>query len=374
MAECNCTEPSLNYTVDELNKILADGLINCSIRYLNPCCDNNLLKLTLSDAIVLVPEKERTPGRLITFLNKSDKPELWIFGGKSAVNWLDIDSWISIPTSSTYDDIYSRLTLLEKGLSDESTNRVNADNALQSQINSIIDNPNISVEALNQALNKEIQDRINGDRSLRIYLTQLIQDTSTTFQGKLDEEKADRVKEDDRLESYIKKLNPPGDNQVFISSFTIRGIEVVTEIPLVEDNIMYCQYEPLPDKATYNFYVEFESVPVNNKPINGNVTLYTILIGKEGVNRVRVLFGTTNKPDDSQVTGYAYDSTGTKYDFIDQGYWGPPNGFNIPVEYNETTPFVMNFSKPGKYSLYFKLIEIDTGKPISEKIMDVDVS
>ena len=26
------------------------------------------------------------------------------------------------------------------------------------------------------------------------------------------------------------------------------------------------------------------------------------------------------------------------------------------------------------YSLYFKLIEIDTGKPISEKIMDVDVS
>ena len=223
-------------------------------------------------------------------------------------------------------------------------------------------------------MNKEIQDRINGDSGLRIYLTQLIQDTSTTFQGKLDEEKAERVKEDDRLESYIKKLNPPGDNQVFISSSTIRGIEVVTEIPLVEDNIMYCQYEPLPDKATYNFYVEFESVPVNNKPINGNVTLYTILIGKEGVNRVRVLFGTTNKPDDSQVTGYAYDSTGTKYDFIDQGYWGPPNGFNIPVEYNETTPFVMNFSKPGKYSLYFKLIEIDTGKPISEKIMDVDVS
>ena len=84
MATCTCdccnpdTPTTLNYTTKEINQILADGVINASVRYAP--VGQNYLQLTLADALALVPDKERTTVRILTFLNKDTqpKPEVWI--------------------------------------------------------------------------------------------------------------------------------------------------------------------------------------------------------------------------------------------------------------------------------------------------------
>lgn len=60
MATCTCdccnpdTPTTLNYTTKEINQILADGVINASVRYAP--VGQNYLQLTLADALALVPD------------------------------------------------------------------------------------------------------------------------------------------------------------------------------------------------------------------------------------------------------------------------------------------------------------------------------
>ena len=99
MATCTCdccnpdTPTTLNYTTKEINQILADGVINASVRYAP--VGQNYLQLTLADALALVPDKERTTVRILTFLNKDTqpKPEVWIYFGTDILTWSDATKW-----------------------------------------------------------------------------------------------------------------------------------------------------------------------------------------------------------------------------------------------------------------------------------------
>lgn len=105
----------------------------------------------------------------------------------------------------------------------------------------------------------------------------------------------------------------------------MNGIQVVENAPGVEDNILYFEYEPIPDQATYGFQVGFEDTPKATVPVVANVTLKTMLIGENGINGVNVIFGITEKPSEaSTVTFKATDSLGQEQIFINSGTWGPP--------------------------------------------------
>lgn len=79
MATCTCdccnpdTPTTLNYTTKEINQILADGVINASVRYAP--VGQAYISLTLADALALVPDKERTTVRILTFINKDTQPK-----------------------------------------------------------------------------------------------------------------------------------------------------------------------------------------------------------------------------------------------------------------------------------------------------------
>lgn len=191
----NEQQDELKFTIEEINQILSDGIINCSTRY---CCQDGTYKpLTLSEAVVLVPDKYKTLLRIITFLNKDvpAQPEIWIYFGTSIFDWSNLDYWVNIPNAKKY-------TELSKSLSDESINRVNADADLRLRIdNEAINRANADAdlsrrideiepggggggdyEKLQKELAQEIQDRIAGDQNLESQFNLAIQGLKSSLE------------------------------------------------------------------------------------------------------------------------------------------------------------------------------------------------
>lgn len=191
----NEQQDELKFTIEEINQILSDGIINCSTRY---CCQDGTYKpLTLSEAVVLVPDKYKTLLRIITFLNKDvpAQPEIWIYFGTSIFDWSNLDYWVNIPNAKKY-------TELSKSLSDESINRVNADQDLRLRIdNEAINRANADAdlsrrideiepggggggdyEKLQKELAQEIQDRIAGDQNLESQFNLAIQGLKSSLE------------------------------------------------------------------------------------------------------------------------------------------------------------------------------------------------
>lgn len=176
------------------------------------------------------------------------------------------------------------------------------------------------------------------------------------------------------LENWISLAVPSSGKGTYVISGNVKEISIVDEAPSVKDNILYFEYEPLPEVSEYRFQVLMESPDIYAQvSVTMLVTLYTRLLGQKGLDRVRFLFGTDSKPANSHVTASATDSEGNTYTFVDTGYWGPSYGFNIPVEYEATTPFTVTFDTPGTYELYIKLIQVDTGQVIVQKTTTVKV-
>lgn len=278
MADNTCPPGStLDFSVREMNQILAGSVINCSTRYNCECeCDwdGPTRLLTLEEAIPLVQEKERCNGKIITFLNKDINPEtgesdphieVWVFGGKTISSWFDVDQWRQIPVS------------------------------------------------------------IFGKAG-------------------------------------------------YILSSSVRKIEVVDLAPAAHDNILYFEYEPLPDQSTYRFKLMLQDEIVSGVTTDAMVNLYTYLIGKAGIDRVRILFGVSKKPSvTAQVNIHATDILGNEYEFVDQGYWGPPYGFNLPVDYEAVTEASLLFNEPGKYTVFCKLVQVDKGTVLSVLEEEIEV-
>lgn len=213
---CNCGTEStvINFTTQEINQILQDGIINCSVRY--TCCCGTLRPFSLSEAITLVPEKYRNVNRIITFLNHDGKPEVWIYSGRTIMDWANPTYWTSIPTSETYSEIYSKISDLELKLQDEALNRANADADLRARIDAIDGGENgEAISAVNTRITQEIEDRKTADDTLRTYFYNLLQDASRDFQNKLDAEAAERDREDHAIREEISKIDYDGIREEF---------------------------------------------------------------------------------------------------------------------------------------------------------------
>lgn len=166
----------------------------------------------------------------------------------------------------------------------------------------------------------------------------------------------------------------PGKLSKYLTSDQVNGIQVVENAPGVDDNILYFEYEPIPDQATYGFQVGFEDTPKAEVPVVANVTLKTMLIGENGIDGVNVIFGITEKPSEaSTVTFKATDSLGQEQVFVNSGTWGPPDGFNISADYEAITPWTLIFSEPGIYKSFYKLVDAQSGHLYAEAYITVQV-
>jgi hypothetical protein len=54
----------------------------------------------------------------------------------------------------------------------------------------------------------------------------------------------------------------------------------------------------------------------------------------------------------------AKDSGGVEHALTNGGYWGQPGGFALPVKYEATTDWTLNFAVPGEYTITFRLVDL----------------
>lgn len=362
---CNPQDNVLQYTTLEINQRLFDSIINASVRYSCPNC--GIRQFTLSEVLALVPDKDRTILRIVTFLNKDSNPvpEIWQFFGRTLLDWTNPSYWVQLPTTVQYQDVFTKISNLEKSLQNEGINRVNADNALQNQINEIKGDPNTSIPAINQRIDKEVSDRETADAQLREYFVQLVLDASNTYASKLNAEIEERRKEDDRLEQLIKNISID-PSKSYVQSTSVVYMEVVDEAPSVEDNILYFEYEDMPDHSTYSLKISPENNVMANVETTIPVELKTYLIGNNGYTHVQVQFELTQKPENATMVGYILqEDTGARYDFTDSGTY-PTDPIEIPADYDKAIQVTATFNVAGNYSLNAKLVNTDDSSIIVE--------
>ena len=189
MADSNITgnwNDEIQYSIPEMNQRLFDSIINASIRYGCTCnqADGStsfyLRQFNLADVLPLVPDKDKTPLRILTFLNKENPPqaEMWIFFSKNSTDWMNVSYWKKLPINDDFTKIYTSLGNLQKALTDESTNRVNADNALQDQINELKVTPDVASN-LKEQIEAETIARQQADKQLSDYFFRRIMQTTS---------------------------------------------------------------------------------------------------------------------------------------------------------------------------------------------------
>lgn len=103
-----------------------------------------------------------------------------------------------------------------------------------------------------------------------------------------------------------------------------------------------------------------------------NVTLSPDAIGEEGWSNAIFKFE-TQTPDGGQMTYKANDSLGSPFEFINNGTWGPEEGFPISADYTATTPWTINASIEGQYVCNITLINVIDNRPITSASITVNV-
>ena len=116
----------------------------------------------------------------------------------------------------------------------------------------------------------------------------------------------------------------------------------------------YELFEPI--TTTYSFTYEPIDTVRPGEDIGVDVTFSTAEEGAVGYDGVRFKFRSEGPGD---VTLTAVDSAGA-HTFTNEGYWGPPGGFNLPANYSATTTWTLNFAYAGEYTITFSLVDAAT--------------
>jgi ABC-type transporter Mla MlaB component len=133
----------------------------------------------------------------------------------------------------------------------------------------------------------------------------------------------------------------------------IAGITKTVEITVAE---------PEPVASTYKFSYEVPADVVAGQEVVVPVTFATDELGDIGYDGVRFKFAAEGPGD---VTFKAVDSNEVEHTFTNEGYWGPPGGFELPAAYSAKTEWTLVFSKAGDYTITFSLIDADTEEVIA---------
>jgi hypothetical protein len=125
------------------------------------------------------------------------------------------------------------------------------------------------------------------------------------------------------------------------------------------------EVEAEPVASTYKFSYEVPADVVAGQEVVVPVTFETDgEPGDIGYDGVRFKFAAEG-PEGATVTFKAVDSNNDEYTFTNEGYWGPPGGFDLPAQYSATTEWTLVFSEAGDYTITFSLIDADTEEVIA---------
>lgn len=166
-------------------------------------------------------------------------------------------------------------------------------------------------------------------------------------------------------ESEVINWKPFGDEYTY--TFIIQWYEderlVLRELLTVkvEDN----SQEMIPAISTYAFSYNVPNVIREREEVEIPVTFKAVEVGDYGYDNVRFKFE-TECVEGGQVTFKAIDSKDNECTFINEGVWGPSEGFNIPADYTAITGWNILFSEAGEYKITFKLIDVSSGKVIAD--------
>jgi len=109
-------------------------------------------------------------------------------------------------------------------------------------------------------------------------------------------------------------------------------------------------------------------VTVDNE---AELTFATIAEGTLEYGNARYSFEAAG-PEGSTVTFTVTDNTGT-YTLENDGLWGPVEGFELPLQYEEVTDCTLNFSEIGEYTVTFRCFQIGTALLIAEHSFPVTI-
>ena len=116
--------------------------------------------------------------------------------------------------------------------------------------------------------------------------------------------------------------------------------------------------------STYEFVSSGPESAEVNKDFISTSTFKTSVLGNCGYDKVLFRFSTVG-PAGSKLTFKATDSMGTPWEFENEGYWGPEEGFPLPAEYDASTEWTMNADTVGVYAVTTNLVDLETGKVVS---------
>jgi hypothetical protein len=137
---------------------------------------------------------------------------------------------------------------------------------------------------------------------------------------------------------------------------------------IVSDNVLFDPWfidegmTTLVSHSTYKFVYDVPAVVVALEETPVPVTFETDELGDVGYSGVRFKFDATGPGD---VIFKATDSEEVEHTFVNSGFWGPLDGYNLTADYSATTDWSMNFSEPGQYNITFSLIEAPDGDVVA---------
>ena len=175
---------------------------------------------------------------------------------------------------------------------------------------------------------------------------------------------------------YIIGLQDLDDKQVKAADVNNDGTVNVQDVSLILKNILGLidDFEK-PAVSTYKISYSLDKgiSPVTH--VYGNdiysaqdyvyadITLETVILGKAGYDDVRFAFEAEGNGD---VTFRGKDIENKDYEFVNQGYWGPDSGFDLPPLYKETYRWAFLFAEPGEYKIIISLIKAPDGDVIAD--------
>lgn len=113
--------------------------------------------------------------------------------------------------------------------------------------------------------------------------------------------------------------------------------------------------------STYKFETDAPNEIYVGEQVSFNVTLKTDKLGEKGYESVQIWLELEN---DQNLDIVATDEEGKEFNLSELKTWGPYDGFELPAQYNVTTPIKFTAKQPGDFSITLKVVDLKNDNSI----------
>ncbi|MDD2497244.1 MAG: Ig-like domain-containing protein [Desulfitobacteriaceae bacterium] len=208
------------------------------------------------------------------------------------------------------------------------------------------------------------KDNATVNTVIKIYFNDFIKQGSSINDIKILDDHNDEIQYTPVISETTLILTPVSNLNLATTYTVILPVGAVMDLAGNESGEIIYQFTTAVDPAvvsTYDFSYLVPDEIVAGTEIAVLVTFATVDEGDIGYEGVRFKFVAEGPGD---VTFKAVDSNDVEHTFINEGYWGPAEGFDLPATYTATTDWALVFSEAGDYTITFSLIDA-----ISEEVI-----